>query len=91
MFCDWAKGKRGQILQQRHDRDRGQQESNEQWASPGGGFAFFFAANDPAMARIGIAWAKRPKNITSPVVMLYQSVFALSPTNNEPLSAALEA
>jgi hypothetical protein len=43
------------------------------------------------MARIGIAWAKRPKNIASPVVMLYQRVFALRPANDEPLSAALEA
>src|ERR1700722_12046273 len=32
MFCDWAEGKRGQILQQRHDRHHGQQESNEQRA-----------------------------------------------------------
>ena len=29
---------------------------------PAEDFAFFFAANDPAIA-IGIAWAKRPKNI----------------------------
>jgi hypothetical protein len=58
---------------------------------PADGFAFFFAANEPAIARIGIAWAKRPRNIASPVVILYQSVFALSPANDEPLSAALEA
>ena len=58
---------------------------------PAEGFALFFAANDPAMARIGIAWAKRPKNIASPVVIFYQSVFALSPANDEPLSAAVEA
>src|ERR1700756_1506821 len=58
---------------------------------PAEGFAFFFAANDPAMARIGIAWANRPKNIERPVVILYQGVFALRPAKDEPLSAALEA
>src|ERR1700735_588149 len=58
---------------------------------PAEGFAFFFAANDPAMARIGIAWAKRPKHIASPFVIFYESGFALSPENDEPLSAALEA
>jgi hypothetical protein len=58
---------------------------------PAEGFAFFFAASDPAMARIGTAWAKRPKNIETPVVTLYQGVFALSPAKDEPLSAALEA
>ena len=45
---------------------------------PAEGFAFFFAASYPAIARIGIAWAKRPKNIASPVVILYQSVFRLA-------------
>lgn len=32
MLCDWAEGKRGQVLQQRHDRDHRQQEPNEQRA-----------------------------------------------------------
>jgi hypothetical protein len=38
----------------------------------------------------GNGWAKRPKNIATPVVTLYQGVFALSPANAEPLSAALD-
>ena len=32
VFGDWAERERGQILQQRHNRDHGQQESNEQRA-----------------------------------------------------------
>ena len=58
---------------------------------PGEGAAFLFAASDPAIARIGFAWAKRPKNIATPVVTLYQGVLALSPANAEPLSATLDA
>jgi hypothetical protein len=46
---------------------------------PGETTALFFAASDPAIARIGIAWAKRPRNIAIPVVTLYQGVLALSP------------
>src|ERR1700729_3117808 len=58
---------------------------------PAGGFAFFLSANDPAIATIGIAWATRPTNIATPVLMLYQSVFPLRPAQDEPLSAHLEA
>jgi hypothetical protein len=32
-----------------------------------------------------------PEEHRGPVVILHQSVFALRPTNDEPLSAALEA
>lgn len=58
---------------------------------PGDGATFFFAASDPAIARIGIAWAKRPKNIATPVVTLYQGVLALSPAKTEPLSETVDA
>ena len=51
---------------------------------PGDGATFFFAASDPAMARIGIAWANRPKNIATPVVTLYQGLLALRPAKAEP-------
>jgi hypothetical protein len=37
VLTDWAEGKRGQVLQQRHDRDHGQQESDEQRAVSGHG------------------------------------------------------
>jgi hypothetical protein len=47
--------------------------------------------SDPAIARIGIAWAKRLKNMTIPIVALYHGGFALSPAKAEPLSAAIEA
>ena len=42
---------------------------------PGEGETFLFAASDPAIARIGIAWANRPKNIARPVVTFYQGEF----------------
>jgi hypothetical protein len=45
--------------------------------------ASFFAAGDPAIARIGMAWATRPKYITIPVVTLYQGAFALSRAKDE--------
>jgi hypothetical protein len=86
VFGDWAKGERGQILQQRHDRDHRQQKSNEQRTvsrhGPGRGLRLLLRRQ---RSRYG------EKNIASPVVMLYQRVFALRPANDEPLSAALEA
>ena len=58
---------------------------------PGEGETFLFAASEPAIARIGIAWANRPKIIARPVVTLYQGVLALSPANAEPLSETVDA
>src|SRR5262249_25413090 len=49
---------------------------------------FFFAASDPAIPRIGISMKKRPKNMSRPSVVLYQSVLAFSPANAEPLLPA---
>ena len=48
----------------------------------------FFLARFPAMARIGITMKKRPKSITSAVLVLYQSVLAFRPANAEPLFPA---
>src|ERR1700749_1412443 len=45
----------------------------------------FFAARLPAIASIGISIRKRPANIATPSVELYQCVLVLSPANAEPL------
>ena len=50
---------------------------------PGDGATFFFAASDPAIARIGIAWAKRPKN----TLLQYLPALALGPIAEHFLSA----
>src|ERR1019366_7513983 len=44
----------------------------------------------PAIASIGIIIRNRPINMSNPMVVLYQSVLALSPPNAEPLLPAPE-
>ena len=44
-----------------------------------------FLAKLPAIARIGMATRNLPSNMANAVLELYQSVFALSPPNAEPL------
>jgi len=45
----------------------------------------------PLTASTGMAWVKRPKNRTKPVVTLNHPVFTDRPPKAEPLSAAVEA
>jgi hypothetical protein len=52
---------------------------------PSDGGVIFLRPKLPAMASIGIIIMKRPNSIASPIVVLYQSVLALSPANAEPL------
>ena len=49
---------------------------------------FFLAASEPAIPRIGISMKKRPKNMSNPSVVLYQSVLAFRPAKAEPLLPA---
>src|SRR5262249_25058627 len=58
---------------------------------PAEGAFFVFGASEPAIAMIGTIWANRPKNSVTPVVVLYQTVFALSPAKVEPLSETVDA
>src|SRR5882762_3356905 len=51
----------------------------------------FFLARLPAIARTGMTMKKRPNSMVAPMVELYQSVFALSPANAEPLFAPASA
>src|SRR5438046_5521273 len=53
------------------------------------GDVLFFAIF-PAMARIGMTTKNLPSNIASAVLVLYQSVFAFSPPNAEPLFPAAD-
>src|SRR5580698_8066899 len=57
---------------------------------PGEGGTLLLPARLPARANIGIIIRNRPTNIVSPVVRLYQFVFALRPPNADPLFPAEE-
>ena len=52
---------------------------------PSDGGTYFFFARLPAIASMGMIIRKRPINVSSPIVVLYQSVFALNPPKAEPL------
>ena len=47
-------------------------------------------ASEPAIASTGTISRKRPPSIASPSVVLYQSVFPVSPPKAEPLLFAAE-
>ena len=55
---------------------------------PGDGGTRFFRPRLPAIASGGMIMKNRPKSIVTPIVVLYQSVFALRPPNADPLLAA---
>src|SRR5207245_1430571 len=50
----------------------------------------FLPARLPAIARMGMWEIKRPNSVAKPVVVLYQSVFALIPANADPLLPAAD-
>src|SRR5450631_4525825 len=50
----------------------------------------FFAASEPAIAMAGTIIQKRPTNMATAPVVLYQSVLPLRPANAEPLLAVCE-
>src|SRR6266536_2805888 len=57
---------------------------------PALGGATFFCTSEPANAMIGTIMRKRPNNISSPRVVLYQGVFPERPANALPLFPAPE-
>src|SRR5438309_11535238 len=52
---------------------------------PGDGGTRFLRPRLPAIASIGMIMKKRPMSVASPIVTLYQCVFALRPPNADPL------
>ncbi len=55
---------------------------------PNDGGTIFLRARLPAMASIGMIIMKRPISIVTPIVVLYQRVFAEMPAKAEPLFPA---
>ena len=55
---------------------------------PSEGGTRFFRPRLPAIASIGTIMKNRPMSVSSPIALLYQSVFAFRPAKADPLFAA---